>query len=446
MPLFQTKVARVSYTRHITLLSLCLCNCISFADRTVIGITILPMQKEFGWSETTSGIILGSFYYGYTLTQMPGGRAAEIYGCKRVLILAVVIWSIATIITPIMARISFSALIVARVLLGIAEGAHFPVLALFLSLWFPSSERGRALTATFLGVEAGTLIALLAAPWITEVAGWAANFYVFGSLGLVWCLFSEAHLASHPHQHPRISEEELQHIVGGREAKPRGTSGLNVWRSILLSRSFWAILLAHGCFTFVMHLLALWMPSYFNKHLHVEMSSLPIYTVLPQVFNALISLAGGWLSDMAVQRGYSTLSLQRMACIIGFSIPAILLQFFWDVQNPTVGAALMCGVIGFIGLSAKCGHLVHLMDVLPHNVASALGVINTVGSIMGILSNMFAGWFIQEYDSWGGLFSILGVVLWAGMCMFLVLTAGTKPGTITGSTSSNKLSTSSTDN
>eukprot|EP00959_Pyramimonas_sp_CCMP1952_P466832 9490609-Pyramimonas_sp.AAC.1 len=100
------------------------------------------MQIEFGWSAATSGIILGSFYYGYTLTQVPGGRAAEIYGCKRVLISAVVVWSIATIITPLMARVSFSGLIGARVLLGVAEGVHFPVLAQFLTLWFPSSERG----------------------------------------------------------------------------------------------------------------------------------------------------------------------------------------------------------------------------------------------------------------------------------------------------------------
>eukprot|EP00959_Pyramimonas_sp_CCMP1952_P386073 8091184-Pyramimonas_sp.AAC.1 len=182
------------------------------------------------------------------------------------------------------------------------------------------------------------------------------------------------------------------------------------------------------------------------------MSSLPYYTVLPQVFNALISLAGGWLSDMAVQRGYSSLSVQRIGCIVGFSIPAILLQFFWNVQTPTFGAVLMCGVIGFIGVSAKCGHLVHLMDVMPHNVASALGVINTVGSIMGIMSNMFAGWFIQEYESWGGLFSILGVVLWTGMCCFLALTSGTKSTTavlgsmLSSRPSSNKLLSLSTDN
>jgi ACS family sodium-dependent inorganic phosphate cotransporter len=444
-PLFQTPAGQKSHTRYVTLFALCICNCISFADRTVIGVTIMPMQKEFGWSTSTTGVILGSFYYGYTLTQIPGGRAAEIYGCKRVLIVAVFFWSVATIVTPLMAKISFSALIASRVLLGIAEGAHFPVVALFLSLWFPISERGRALTMTFMGVEAGTLIALMFAPWISQHLGWASNFYIFGTLGLVWCAFSQIHLASHPHLHPGISEEELAFITAGRD-KPRDNRGQHYWRSMFLSKSFWAILLSHSCFTFVIHLLALWMPSYFHHNLKVEMESLPIYTVLPQVCNALISLLGGWLSDEGVKRGYSTLSMQRAACIIGFSIPALLLQFFWDVKTPEAGALLFCGVIGFIGLSAKCGHLVHLLDVMPHNVGSALGVINTVGSIMGVVSNMFAGWYIQTYESWGGLFSILGIILWSGMCMFIALTCtststGNGNKTALASTfSSNKLS------
>ena len=34
------------------------------------------------WQESQQGIILGMFFYGYVLTQLPGGRLAEIVGNK----------------------------------------------------------------------------------------------------------------------------------------------------------------------------------------------------------------------------------------------------------------------------------------------------------------------------------------------------------------------------
>eukprot|EP00854_Cymbomonas_tetramitiformis_P015187 gene15187-17964_t len=379
------------------------------------------MQEQFGWSASSSGLILGSFYYGYTLTQIPGGRAAEVYGCKRVLIAAVLLWSLATVITPLLATYSFNALIGARILLGLAEGAHFPVMTLFLSLWFPTSERGRAITFSFLGIEAGTIFALVAAPWITQVYGWATNFYVFGSLGLVWCAFAEVNLSSHPQTHPGITDEELMLITDGRESKQRTQAD---WGKLIRSRSLWAVLSAHSCFAFVAHWLALWVPSYFRRHLNVGLSALPFYTVLPQICNALISLLGGYLSDLGVQKGYSTVSMQRCGCIVGFCVPAVLMQFFWFVTSPMAGAVLMCGAFGCLGLAAKCGHFLHMMESMPNHVASVMGVANTLGSVMGFASNLFAGWYLDTYDSWGGLFSIMGVFLFFGMISFLSLVRG----------------------
>ena len=35
---------------------------------------------QFQWDEAQQGIILGMFFYGYVLTQVPGGRLAEVIG------------------------------------------------------------------------------------------------------------------------------------------------------------------------------------------------------------------------------------------------------------------------------------------------------------------------------------------------------------------------------
>jgi MFS family permease len=54
-------------------------------DRSNISIAILPMTKEFNWTEVEKGFILSSFFYGYMATQTLGGYMSDKYGGKQVL-------------------------------------------------------------------------------------------------------------------------------------------------------------------------------------------------------------------------------------------------------------------------------------------------------------------------------------------------------------------------
>lgn len=42
-------------------------------------------EGEFIWDSVVQSQIVGSFYYGYIVTQLPGGRLSEVIGAKRVL-------------------------------------------------------------------------------------------------------------------------------------------------------------------------------------------------------------------------------------------------------------------------------------------------------------------------------------------------------------------------
>ena len=50
--------------------------------RVNLSVAIVYMVKDPGmaWHESQQGIILGMFFYGYVLTQLPGGRLAEVIG------------------------------------------------------------------------------------------------------------------------------------------------------------------------------------------------------------------------------------------------------------------------------------------------------------------------------------------------------------------------------
>ena len=65
-----------------------------------------------------AGWILSSFFYGYILTQIPGGWIATRFGGKYVFGVGVLVTSLLTIITPQMAYISIWALVACRVIMG----------------------------------------------------------------------------------------------------------------------------------------------------------------------------------------------------------------------------------------------------------------------------------------------------------------------------------------
>lgn len=110
------------FPKRWTIVVLCffsflLCN----MDRVNMSIAILPMSAEYGWSPATVGLIQSSFFWGYLLTQILGGIWADRFGGKVVLGFGVVWWSIATMLTPIAARLGLPFLLVVRAFMGIGE-------------------------------------------------------------------------------------------------------------------------------------------------------------------------------------------------------------------------------------------------------------------------------------------------------------------------------------
>lgn len=65
--------------------------------------------------------MLGSFFYGYVLTQVPGGRLAELFGGKLVFGLGVLMTAVFTLLTPIAAHTNFVVFMIVRILEGMAE-------------------------------------------------------------------------------------------------------------------------------------------------------------------------------------------------------------------------------------------------------------------------------------------------------------------------------------
>lgn len=224
--------------------SFIICNC----DRINISVAILPMAKFYGWNQTTVGIIQSAFFWGYVLTQIPGGYFADKYGGKHVLAVGVIVWSAMTLITPLAASSNLGLLLLARALLGVGEGVAMPAMNNIISKWVPEKERARSLSLTYSGMYLGSVIGLWLCPQFIVSFGWQSVFYIFGSLGFFWWIAWQLWTTSTPQLSPTISEQELSYIESGAPGAEKDVSNVP-WKMLLSRKATWAIIVAHFCAT-----------------------------------------------------------------------------------------------------------------------------------------------------------------------------------------------------
>lgn len=88
---------------------------------TKLFVKMPPQASVYDWDSETQGWILGSFFYGYIVTQIPGGYLARKYGAKWILGFGILCTVIFTLVTPVAADLGAGYLIAVRVLEGIGE-------------------------------------------------------------------------------------------------------------------------------------------------------------------------------------------------------------------------------------------------------------------------------------------------------------------------------------
>jgi len=164
----------------------------------------------FVWNESMQSIILGSFFYGYVITQIPAGYLAgqKIVSCKWLFGFGILFTSIFTVLMPLAAKTHYYLLLAIRVLEGLGEGVTFPVMHAMLAEWSPPLERSRLSTYVYSGATIGTVISMSVTGEICERLGWESVFYIFGGMGIIWFIFWSFLAYEDPSSHPYITEAE----------------------------------------------------------------------------------------------------------------------------------------------------------------------------------------------------------------------------------------------
>ncbi|KAG6557162.1 hypothetical protein Mapa_001089 [Marchantia paleacea] len=387
-----------------------LCN----MDRVNMSIAIMPMSAEFGWSPTTVGLVQSSFFWGYLLTQIAGGVWADKIGGKQVLGFGVVWWSLATIATPIAAKIGLPALFFVRACMGVGEGVAMPAMNNLLSRWIPVEERSRSLALVYSGMYLGSVIGLACSPSLIHAFGWPSVFFSFGSVGAIWFTLWQRLAFSSPADHPTISEEESKLIL--KSNKPRDPLAKIPWGLILSKAPVWALIICHFCHNWGTFILLTWMPTYYNQVLGFNLMESGLFSVLPWLTMAVSANVGGWIADTLVSKGYSVTFVRKIMQSVGFLGPAFFLTQLSHITSPSLAVLCMMCSQGLDAFS-QSGLYSNHQDIGPRYSGILLGLSNTAGVLAGVFGTAATGYILQ-HGSWDDVFKVavglylFGTVVW----------------------------------
>ncbi|CAF1298680.1 unnamed protein product, partial [Didymodactylos carnosus] len=101
-------------------------------------------NQVLNWSKQTQGVILGSFYWGYMLTQVAGGIAVNYLGPQKFIAIVVFLSSLCTLLLPM-----------------VALGGLWPGIFRFWLAWAPPDERARLFSLQVAGPLMGTIVSLV---------------------------------------------------------------------------------------------------------------------------------------------------------------------------------------------------------------------------------------------------------------------------------------------
>ncbi|MCZ6711337.1 MAG: ACS family MFS transporter [Gammaproteobacteria bacterium] len=390
---------------------------ICYIDRVNISIAIIPMAEDLNWSLQTQGMVLSSFFVGYLLLQVVGGRLADRYGGKMVLGVGVLVWSLFTVLTPPAASFGFGVLILARVAMGMGEAVTFPSIYSMYARWIPSGERAKAVAFSSSGVPLGTVFALVVTPIIVQRLGWEWAFYLFGILGVGWYFLWQRSMTSTPAEHASISAEELAFISSDTTAQV--AAGPVPWREFLTRGPVWAIIVAHFCANWSLYVLLTWLPTYVNKGLGVDYASVGWYTMMPHLALFLSLNVAGNVADRMIERGMDVGRVRKIMQTISFASIATALLIVAQVETAWMAIAVM-SVGNALGACGVGGFGVNHLDIGPKYAGTLMGITNTAGTIPGIIGVFVSGVILQQTGSWALVFQVAAGVTLFGMVFYLL--------------------------
>ncbi|XP_059476219.1 sialin-like [Neocloeon triangulifer] len=382
-------------------------------------------EAEFDWDTRQQGLVLGSFYWSYIVIMVPGGMVAEKYGGKLVYGGGNLLLCLMALAIPVAARMHISALILVRLIQGLAAGVTWPAMHVMASQWFPPHERSK-FVSTYMGNSVGIAVTYPLCGVLIDAFGWESAFYVPGVLCLFWCVWWWFCAFDSPASHPRITKEELTYldrnvVISKRKLKLP-------LKCILTSIPFWALVVANVGTIWAFMTIITYGPTYLKMVHGLSIRENGLLSGLPNLSRFLGSLFFSWVIDSMITSKKMTITFARkLATVIAQGIPAGLFFLMGNMGcNANMEVAVLT-IASMISGSASSGTLVNSVDLAPNFSGSLLGLISIIGMSSGFVVPLVVGMIIRENQSmaqWRFVFIISAVLNVFTMIIFAIFGSG----------------------
>ena len=280
---------------------------VAYYDRLNISLAMPLIAIENGWSdaETASkgALLMSLFYGGFGLANIFLTPLGARIGPRRSLVVIVLLWSLFTALGALASQV-LTVFMASRVLLGLSEGIHPPMMNQLTNTWFAPGERSRANSVWVSGLFLSILTAPLVLVPIMERYGWRAGFYALAVGGMLVSLpLVLRFVHDRPSTHPRVGAElasRLERAAGSIDVDDRPT-----WR-LLLSRPFQILMLGGIMSNAVALGIASWLPTYLASLEGVHYRDLSFLAAVPYAASLLGLAMWASIGDKTNRRAVTT--------------------------------------------------------------------------------------------------------------------------------------------
>ncbi|CAI2353330.1 unnamed protein product [Caenorhabditis sp. 36 PRJEB53466] len=396
------------------------------------GKVVKDYGGTFVWSVTWQGYIVSAAFVGGFLFSYPAGFLVDRFSARHILSTAITILTVSSILMPVLATVfGEKGAFVSRFFMGISETMLIPALNSMVTKWIPVNEKSMAASVFTAGNQlSGMFGNVLVAELCASSLGWSSIFYSSSLFGITWLILWHFTVRNSPHNTRWIHKRELDYLANHMPPKhnPNGAKKVTPWSEMMSSKVFWCLMWNSIIGNMMIALIFVYIPVYFKDVLMLDVQSNGFYSAIPHMSNLISKLIWGYLMDhLKIKKILSptgTVKLSQCASMLGISVSCFFLRYM-NCSTPFYALMLLSSVSGFFGLSIS-GFYTSLLSIAP----SHIGVLTSLGSVIGFLGRMFTPLMISYYktvgtaEEWGHVLLIYVFASVSGAIVFLFFGSG----------------------
>ncbi len=373
---------------------LCLMYLITYIARQNLATAGGDIRRDLGLTNSQLGQVIGTFGITYTLFQILGGWIGDKWGARRTLFVCGLVWASATVLTGLASGLAM--LYGVRLLLGIGEGATFPVATRAMQSWTPPSKRGFAqgLTHAFSRVGNSITPPLVAA--LIGIVSWRGSFVALGLGSLLWVIAWFWYFRDVPAEHRGITPADMAKLPNEGQGVTR-TRLTTPWGPLV--RRMAPITLVYFCYGWTLWLYLNWLPLYFVHEYSLKLSGSAIFSMLVFLAGVGGDYFGGVISDRILESTRDLRKARRDFVVASFIASVVCVLPLFLTHNLTIIVISLAGA--FFCAELTIGPMWSIpMDVAPRYSGTASGLMNTGSAFAAVVSPIAFGYIVDWTGNW----------------------------------------------